>query len=119
MITYLYWGAVFGIAAVILFFVGAKQNSWKPAGIAAAIVLLIGWMAYFFHFEQVFVKHWGGVMSISVPKGQHHMAATWKEDHLWIENFDPKSNTCYFTEYSKGNVLEGKVVIKNCNPLMP
>ena len=69
--------------------------------------------------QQVFVKRWGGVMTISVPEGQHHIAATWKEDHLWIENYEPETNTCYFREYSKGSLLQGKVTIKNCNPLMP
>jgi hypothetical protein len=44
--------------------------------------------------------------------------ATWKDDNLWIENYDPKTNTCHFREYSKGAMLEGKVLIKNCNPLM-
>ncbi len=58
-------------------------------------------------------------MSISVPDGQVHIAATWKDDNLWIENYDPATNRCIFTEYSKGNLLEGKVTIKNCNPLLP
>lgn len=58
-------------------------------------------------------------MTINVPDGQRHIGATWKEDNLWIENYDPATNTCYFTEYSKGNLLQGKVTLKNCNPLMP
>ena len=36
-----------------------------------------------------------------------------------VQNYDPEKNICYFTEYSKGNVLEGRVIIKNCNPLLP
>jgi hypothetical protein len=56
-------------------------------------------------------------MSITVPDGQSHIAATWKDDNLWVENYDPKTNSCYFNEYSKGNLLQGRVVIKNCNPL--
>jgi len=63
------------------------------------------------------VKRWGGVMAISVPDGQHHIAATWKDDNLWVENYDPKSNTCIFSEYSRGNLLQGRVLIKDCNPL--
>jgi len=47
------------------------------------------------------------------------IAATWKDDNLWIENYDPATNRCIFAEYSKGNLLEGKVTIKNCNPLLP
>jgi hypothetical protein len=118
MITYIYWILVFGIAVAFLFFLG-RADKWKIGLIGTGVVLFIGWVAYFFHFQQVFVKHYGGVMSIKVPEGQHHIAATWKEDHLWIENYDPATNTCYFNEYSKGNLLQGKVVIKNCNPLMP
>ena len=59
----------------------------------------------------------GGVMTISVPDGQRNISATWKDDNLWVENYDPASNTCIFAEYSKGNLLEGRVRIKNCNPL--
>jgi hypothetical protein len=36
---------------------------------------------------------------------------------LWIENYDPANNTCEFREYSRGDLLEGRVIIKNCNPL--
>lgn len=117
MITYLYWIAVIGIAMTFLFFLG-RVDKWKIGLIGSLVVLVIGWGAYFFHFQQVFVKHYGGVMSITVPDGQHHIAATWKDDNLWIENYDPATNTCHFNEYSKGNLLQGKVTIKNCNPLL-
>ena len=35
------------------------------------------------------------------------------------KNYDPATNTCHFNEYAKGNILEGRVTIKNCNPLLP
>jgi len=117
MITYFYWAMVFAIAVAFLFFLG-RADKWKIGFIGTGVVLVIGWGAYFFHFQQVFVKRYGGVMSISVPKGQHHIAATWKDENLWIENYDPETNTCHFNEYSKGNLLQGKVTIKNCNPLL-
>jgi hypothetical protein len=94
-----------------------KMNRWKPALIGCVAILFIGTLAYYFHFQQVFVKHYGGVMSLTIPKGQQHIAATWKDDNLWVENYDPATNTCYFNEYSKGNLLQGKVIIKNCFPL--
>lgn len=119
MITYAYWALIIGLALLALFYLGAKLDNWKAAAITSLIIMVIGWAAYFFHFQQVFVKRWGGVMAVSVPKGQHHISATWKDDNLWIENYDPETNTCHFREYSKGAVLEGKVAIKNCNPLMP
>jgi hypothetical protein len=83
------------------------------------VILVAGWLAYTFHFENVFVKRWGGVMSLTVPQGQHHLGATWKDDNLWVENYDPATNTCEFREYSKGNLLQGRVIIKNCNPVLP
>ncbi|MBY6192069.1 hypothetical protein [Microbulbifer agarilyticus] len=117
MITYLYWAAVIALVVLSLF-AGGRLGSLSKGAIVAAIIFLVGWLAYYFHFEQVFVKRFGGVMYISVPSGQRHLGATWKDDNLWVENYDPESNECIFTEYSKGNLLEGRVVIKNCNPLI-
>jgi len=119
MITYFYWALVFAVAVAMIWLFAARLDQWKGALVSAAVVLIIGWAMYFFYFQQVFVKRWGGVMSIAVPDGQVHIAATWKDDNLWIENYDPETNRCIFTEYSKGNLLEGKVTIKNCNPLLP
>jgi hypothetical protein len=117
MITYLYWTSVIAIAAAVFAFFG-RADQWR-LGVAISLVLLaIGWSAYYFRLQQVFVKHYGGVMTIQVPEGQHHIGATWKDDNLWIENYDPKSNSCIFNEYSKGNLLQGRVTIKNCNPLL-
>jgi hypothetical protein len=117
MITYLYWGAVLLVVGAVLAIIGGKLESWKVAVPTAAILLLAGWGAYYFHFQQIFVKRWGGVMTVRVPEGHRHISATWKDDNLWIENYDPAANTCHFTEYSKGNVLQGHVTIKNCNPI--
>ncbi len=118
MVTYLYWLAVVAIACALLFGVGLKGKNWKIGLILGGVVFVIGWGAYYFRFQQVFVKRYGGVMTIHVPKGQQHITATWKDDNLWVENYDPESNTCYFSEYSKGNLLQGKVTIKDCNPLL-
>lgn len=117
MITYIYW-VLISIISIGAFLILIKQTkSWLSALIGALLLLGGGSILYYFNLQQVFVKHWGGTMHISVPAGQQHMQATWKDDHLWIENYNPKKNTCVFTEYSKGNLLEGKVIIKNCNPL--
>ena len=118
MITYIYWTFMIVLIIAVLGFVGGKLEQWKVAIIGAVAVLVIAFGAYYFHFQQVFVKRWGGVMSVSVPEGQFHVAATWKDDNLWIENYDPETNTCHFREYSKGNLLQGQVTIKNCNPLL-
>ena len=118
MITYLYWAAIIAIAFGLIYIIGHKSDEWKIALIAALSVMAIGFFAYHFHFEQVFVKRYGGVMSVNVPDGEVHLAATWKDDNLWIENYHPETNTCYFREYSRGNLLQGEVKIKNCNPLL-
>ena len=118
MITYLYWATIFASALGLVFLFGARFSNWKGAMISATVVLVVGWAAYFFYFQQIFVKRYGGVMTIKVPQGRYHITATWKDENLWIENYDPKTNECIFSEYSKGNVLQGKVTIKNCNPLI-
>lgn len=116
MITYLYWTAIIIVAATI-FAICAKNDKWTIGITLALIVLLSGWSAYYFSLQQVFVKRFGGVMTIQVPKGQYHIGATWKDDNLWIENFNPDTNSCIFSEYSKGNLLQGRVTIKNCKPI--
>lgn len=119
MITYFYWIVIIALAVGLFYFIGYKVEEWKIAGIAAFTVLAIGFVAYTFHFQQIFVKRYGGIMTLSVPDGEVHIAATWKDDNMWIENYNPQTNTCYFREYSRGNLLQGQVVIKNCNPLLP
>lgn len=119
MITYIYWGVVIALVVGVMTLFAGKMNNIRLALIISAAILFVAWGAYYFHFQQIFVKRFGGVMSITVPDGQHHIAATWKEDNLWVENYDPATNTCIFYEYSRGNVLQGQVKIKNCNPLMP
>lgn len=118
MITYLYWLIIVCIALASLIVVGGKLQEWKTALVASSVILLIGYAAYYFHFQQIFVKRYGGVMAITVPEGELHLAATWKDDNLWIENYNPQTNTCHFREYSRGNLLQGQVTIKNCNPLL-
>ncbi len=116
MITYLYWAAII-ISAGAIFALCGRNDKWKIGSILALIILVAGWGAYYFSLQQIFVKHYGGVMTLQVPEGQYHIGATWKDDNLWIETFDPETNTCIFSEYSKGNLLQGKVTIKNCKPL--
>lgn len=117
MITYLYWGLVFALVVAVIAGIGVKMDSLRTALVVGATILVVGWAAYYFYLQQIFVKRWGGVMSISVPDGQYHIATTWKEDNLWVENYEPETNTCVFSEYSKGNLLQGRVRIRNCNPI--
>ena len=117
MVTYLYWLIVIALAVGALWLIGFARGKWLAALAVAVLVLIIGLLAYYFHYQQIFVKRWGGVMSIAVPQGQHHIGVTWKDDNLWVENYDPATNTCEFREYSRGDLLQGRVIIKNCNPI--
>lgn len=117
MITYLYWLLVGALVVAALFGIGVRLQRWKPALITALVVLLGGSGLYYFWLEQMFVKRWGGTMSITIPEDRRHIHATWKNDNLWIQNYDPETNTCIFNEYSRGNVLEGRVRLKNCDPI--
>ena len=117
MITYAYWLLILGISSIALYLLGFRLDKWKPAVLLAVVILVVGFLAYEFRYRNMFVKRWGGVMSVTVPEGQRHIATTWKEDSLWIENYDPVKNECIFAEVSRTQVLEGKVVIKNCNPV--
>jgi hypothetical protein len=117
MVSYFYWFVA--IAAAL--FVGwglTRFLKWQIGAVTGFVIIVMAWLAYHFYYEQSFVKHYGGIMSVKVPEGQMHLSATWKDDHLWIENYDPKSNTCYFSEYSKSHLLQGEVSIENCNPIV-
>ncbi len=118
MITYIYWIVIIALALGVLYVFGHKVEEWKIASLAAVSILIIGYLAYTFYFQQIFVKRYGGVMTVKVPEGEVHLAATWKDDNLWIENYNPETNTCHFREYSRGNLLQGQVTIKNCSPLL-
>ena len=118
MITYAFWIFIAAIILGVLYLMGLRLQQWKPALIVSAIILVISTSFYFFYLEQMFVKRWGGTMTINMSKDERHIALTWKDDNLWIENYDPKTNSCTFQEYSRGNMLEGRVVLKNCNPLV-
>lgn len=118
MITYFFWFALLSLMIAI----GAltyKTRFWKTGGILGAVIFLGLWSMYHFKWQQIWVKNFGGTMTISVPKGLIHIGTTWKDENIWIENYDPKTNICYFSEYSKGHLLEGKLVIKYCNPALP
>ncbi len=117
MITYVYWAFVIILMLGALYLLGLRLHQWNAAFITSSVILIICAAFYYFYLEQVFVKRWGGSMTINLDPKLRHIAATWKGDNLWIQNYDPASNTCIFQEYSRGNVLEGRVVIKNCNPI--
>ncbi len=117
MITYIYWSAVIAVAGGALLLLGVKAKNWSTGISVSAVLLLIAFVLFHFYFQNVFVKRYGGQMTISVPAGMQHVSVTWKDDNLRIENYDPATNRCIFQEYSRGDLLEGKAILKHCNPL--
>jgi hypothetical protein len=84
--------------------------------IAVLVVLGLGYIMHVSYFENMFAKRFGGVLNVSTPAGHYHLVSTWKDDNLWQESFDPKTNSCVFREWSRSGVLEGEVRTANCNP---
>jgi hypothetical protein len=117
MVTYFYWIFVVAISGGTLYLLGFRLQQWLPALVISGVLGLSCVGFYYFYLQQMLVKRWGGSMSITVPDGLQHIAATWKGDNLWIQNYDPQTNTCIFQEYSRGNMLQGEVRLRNCNPL--
>ncbi|MFZ5724435.1 MAG: hypothetical protein ACOY33_12345 [Pseudomonadota bacterium] len=117
MVTYLYWFLLVVLVLGVFMGLGVRFGLWKLGFIAAGIIGVAGVLTYYFYLEQIFVKRYGGVMPISTPDNRLHLGITWKDDNLWVESWDPQENKCYFTEYSRSHVLQGSVVISDCNPL--
>lgn len=53
--------------------------------------------------------------TIELPAGQLHVSTQWVDGQLWVESFDPKSHTCFFSEYKDGRAVESKTItLNNC-----
>lgn len=60
-------------------------------------------------------KGGGPAQVIDLPEGLLHVSAQWVDGQLWVENFDPKTRTCTFSEYKDGKPVEAKTVtLTNC-----
>ncbi len=119
MLTSIYWLIVFTIILALFYLFAVRLSKLKPALVITFALAVLSYSFYYFYFEQLLVKRYGGSMVITNPEGQHHLGVTWKDDHLWIESYDPIKNECIFREYSRGSMLEGEVRLRNCNPLLP
>ena len=69
MVTYIYWATVIGLMLTAVFLIGIKLKSLMSGVIGSIVVLAVGRAAYYFHFEQLLVKRWGSVMTITIPEG--------------------------------------------------
>lgn len=115
MITYLYF--TFSVLITLLLFIGLIKVAEMKAMLAipiSVIFIAFTWGMYEFYFQQKFVRSFGGKMSLVIKEDEQLVNVTWKEDNMWILTFNPKTALCYFRESSRGNMLQGEVVIKNC-----
>ncbi|WP_404417102.1 hypothetical protein [Marinospirillum sp.] len=117
MLTNLYWLVVVALLLGVFYLISVRLGKVKLALIVALVMGVLSHSFYYFYLEQILVKSYGGSMSLEVPEGQYHLGVTWKGDNLWIQNYDPAENRCIFREFSRGSMLEGQVVINDCNPL--
>ena len=78
--------------------------------IAAAVLALAG-------CDQYVTRTFGGETKIHIPIGTQLVSMTWKGTDLWYLYYNPETNRCVFQESSTVGVMEGKVVVENCNPV--
>lgn len=91
----------------------------KVVGVVAFTAILgMGYVMHVSYFENMFAKRFGGVLNVETPENMLFITASWKDDQLWILNYDPKTDKCIYREKSKVGALEGEVRISNCNPLI-
>ena len=67
--------------------------------------------------DQYVTRTFGGETTLAIPSGTQLVSMTWKGTDLWYLYFDPKTNRCVFQESSAVGMMEGSVVIQNCNPV--
>lgn len=118
MLTTIYWIINLVIIFTVFYLIAVRFSMPKSAFVVAALLGTLSYSFYYFYLEQLLVKRYGGSMIVQIPDGQHHLGVTWKDEHLWIESYNPIKNECIFREYSRGSVLEGQVILRNCNPLL-
>lgn len=69
--------------------------------------------------ENHMVRHYGGKMSVNLPKGQKLITATWKESNLYYltepmdSGYIPKNKT--FRESSSFGVMESEITFIESN----
>lgn len=82
----------------------------------AAIVAVVG-LVGLTGCEQYVAKKFGGTAELKIPEGSQLVNVTWKQESIWYLVYFENTNTCHFNESSSVGVLEGTVVIKDCNPI--
>lgn len=83
----------------------------KKILIVAAALALVG-------CDQYVTRTFGGETKLEIPSGTQLVSMTWKGTDLWYLYYNPETNRCVFQESSAVGMMEGSVVIQNCNPVM-
>lgn len=82
----------------------------------AAMIAIVG-LVGLTGCEQYVAKKFGGTTELKIPEGSQLVNVTWKHESIWYLVYFEATNTCHFNESSSLGVLEGKVVINDCNPI--
>jgi len=91
---------------------GAGFKKLIPAILFAGTVFMICGCT-----ENVHSKLYGGTATIKKPEAHWKLLnLTWKDTSLWSLWYDPKTNQCHFKENSPFGILQGNVIVENCDP---
>jgi len=112
----IYFLVFFAISAGIVYGF-YKAGQVKKGAIIGIIIFISSIIVYKAFLEQILAKSYGGNYTVVVPDGMRFYNITWKDSDLWVGWYDPKEKECVFKEDSKFNILQGKITIKNCEPI--
>jgi hypothetical protein len=121
MAIYVYFIALLVFMSLVGFIVFqyAGGSQLKRLGKAVGSVLLVGvvgWSFWEFYLGNTVARRFGGTLTVELPTNAQFLGATWKEDSLWVTYYEPQAKRCVFKEFSRMGLVEGDVVIPNCNP---
>lgn len=108
---------ILSVSAGYYFF--SKRNSLNWAMGSSFAIIIFAYVSYEMFFENIFVRNFGGTMTVSVPDGEFFVDQTWKDGDYWMTTYNPEKNECYFREDPRFSILKGKVVVKNCKIYVP
>lgn len=111
----IYWLVVLVLIYLPYYFLSKEQRALKAVSVFA--ILLVSFISYSMYFEQLFAKKYGGTQTITVPEGERFIGISWKSDNFWLITHDIYDNICFYREHSKFSTIQGKIKIKNCNPV--
>lgn len=123
MAIYVYFIALVVIMSVVGFLVfhyargGKLKRLGKVIG-SALLVFAVGWSFWEYYLGNTVARRFGGTLTVELPANAKFLSATWKEDSLWVTYFEPQSKRCVFKEFSRMGLVEGDVVIPNCDPIL-